>query len=263
MTENAPRIVAIANQKGGVGKTTTAVNLSAALAMSNVPTLLLDLDPQGNASTGLGSYSHERDLTTYELLTGEAKLSEIVVKTSVDHLKLAPGSTDLSGVDAELLAEADRAQRLKRAATGADARVFDYIVLDCPPSLNLLTINALAAADRIIIPLQAEYFALEGLSQLLATIKQIQTAVNPTLKISGILLTMYDQRNRLSRQVAEDVRANLGEDVYRTMVPRNVRLSEAPSHGMPVFQYDPECAGSRAYLNFALEFLERDGYGKG
>ena len=259
------RIIAIANQKGGVGKTTTTVNLGAALATNGLKCLLVDMDPQGNASTGLGVYSDSRGLTTYDAIMGEASLADVIVDSSVPDLDLVPGSTDLSGVDAELMEAEDRSMRLKRfldpAAAGSVCRNYDYILIDCPPSLNLLTLNALVAAQAILVPLQAEFFALEGLTQLLSTIRQIQSTLNPALRISGIVLTMYDQRNRLSRQVAEDVRENLGDFVYRTMIPRNVRLSEAPSHGMPALVYDPNCAGSQAYLNLTLEFLEREGYG--
>lgn len=259
------RVIAVANQKGGVGKTTTTVNLGAALATHGVRCLLVDMDPQGNASTGLGSFSDNRGLTSYHAIMGEAGLAEAIIKTSVPNLDLVPGSTDLSGVDAELMNAEDRATRLKRvldpAASGSVCGEYDYVLVDCPPSLNLLTLNALVAAQAILVPLQAEFFALEGLTQLLSTIRQIQSTLNPSLRISGIVLTMYDQRNRLSRQVAEDVRENLGDFVYTTMIPRNVRLSEAPSHGMPALLYDPACAGSQAYLNLTLEFLEREGYG--
>ena len=258
------RIVALANQKGGVGKTTTAINLGAAIAQSGLRCLLIDLDPQGNASTGLGSFSGERGRTSYDVLVGSDELGDAIVNTVVPDLDLLPGSMDLSGLDSELQRDTNRAIRLRSRLRNGVERLpggsYDYVLIDCPPSLNLLTINALTSAHSIIVPLQAEFFALEGLTQLLTTIQQIQGALNRGLRINGIVLTMYDHRNRLSRQVAEDVRDNLGDTVYRTKIPRNVRLSEAPSHGVPALIYDPSCIGSRAYFELALEFLRRDGY---
>lgn len=256
------RVYAVVNQKGGVGKTTTAINLGAALAAEGHPTLIIDLDPQGNASTGLNSPSNERDQTSYDALIGEASLEDVIHQTEVPNLFLAPGSQDLSGVDVEFVENPDRAHRLKSLLDtpreGHPLRKhFDYILVDCPPSLNLLTVNAMTAADAVIVPLQCEFFALEGLSQLIATIRRVQQGLNPSLRIEGIVLTMYDQRNRLSSQVAEDVRTNLGEIVYSTLIPRNVRLSEAPSHAMPALIYDPKCAGSRAYIELAGEVLRR------
>ena len=262
MPGGAGRILAIANQKGGVGKTTTAINLGTALAAAGHRTLIMDLDPQGNASTGLDSPAELRDLTTYDALAGDAELAEIAQPTTIKDLFLAPGSVDLSGVDVEFVEDPGRAHRLK---TLLEAKIeghafrahFDYILIDCPPSLNLLTVNAMTASDAVIVPLQCEFFALEGLSQLLGTVQRVQNGLNPDLRIEGIVLTMYDQRNRLSSQVAEDVRSNLGEIVYSTMIPRNVRLSEAPSHAMPALVYDPNCAGSRAYMELAAEVLRR------
>lgn len=258
------RIIALANQKGGVGKTTTAINLGAAIAQGGLRCLLLDMDPQGNASTGLGSFSGDRELTAYDALIGSHAILDAVLPTAVAGLDLVPGSADLSGLDAELRQDPDRAirlrSRLRSGLAGPEIDAYDYVLIDCPPSLNLLTVNALTSAHAIIVPLQAEFFALEGLTQLLSTVRQIQQGLNPGLRISGIVLTMYDHRNRLSRQVAEDVRENLSDTVYRTMIPRNVRLSEAPSHGLPALIYDPACAGSRAYLELTLEFLQRDGY---
>ena len=256
------RVFAVANQKGGVGKTTTAINLGTALAAADHRTLVIDLDPQGNASTGLNSPAEDRDLTTYDALAGDASLPEIVVPTDIRNLFLAPGSVDLSGVDVEFVDDPDRAHRLKTLLNTPfedhDLRsYFDYVLVDCPPSLNLLTVNAMTAADAVIVPLQCEFFALEGLSQLLGTVKRVQQGLNPDLRIEGIVLTMHDQRNRLSSQVAEDVRTNLGEIVYSTVIPRNVRLSEAPSHALPALIYDPKCAGSQAYIELAAEVRQR------
>ena len=255
------RVLAIANQKGGVGKTTTAVNLGTALAESGRRVLVIDLDPQGNASTGLGVAAQARARSTYDVISGEATLAEVTVPTAVTGLALAPGHVDLSGADVEMVADPDRARRLARAlaaGTPPATAQYDHVLVDCPPSLNLLTINAMVAADAILVPLQCEFFALEGLSQLLGTIRQVQTGLNPGLRIHGIALTMFDRRNRLSAQVEADVRETLGEVVYQTVIPRNVRLSEAPSHAMPAMLYDRDCAGSRAYRRLAAEVLERD-----
>lgn len=259
----AGRIVAVANQKGGVGKTTTAINLGAGIACAGYRCLVIDMDPQGNASTGLGSLTEDRDRTMYDALAGDVPISGLVRKTPLKGLALVPGSIDLSGIDVEFAGAEAPAFRLRNLLAGdpkGDLRsLFDYVLIDCPPSLNLLTVNAIVAADSVVVPLQSEFFALEGLSQLLATIRQIKDGLNTSLRVHGIVLTMYDQRNRLSSQVAEDVRENLGDIVYRTIIPRNVRLSEAPSHALPAILYDASCAGSKAYLQLTAEFLQRDG----
>lgn len=251
------RVIAIANQKGGVGKTTTAINLGTAMAEAGAICLLIDLDPQGNASTGLGSQSNDRAGTMYDILSGGMEFSDVITKTEVNNLDLAPSSVDLSGIDVELVGNQDRAHRL-RATIERELANYDYILIDCPPSLNLLTVNAMVAADAVIVPLQCEFFALEGLSQLLSTVRRIQSSLNPDLRIDGIVLTMFDQRNRLSFQVAQDVRENLGEIVFETVIPRNVRLSEAPSHAMPALVYDSGCAGSVSYRELAAEVLSRN-----
>jgi len=260
-SQSKTRILALANQKGGVGKTTTTINLGTGLAQSGRTCLVIDLDPQGNASTGLGLQSAERTQTTYDALGSGTPLEEIITPTEIEGLSIAPASVDLSGIDAELIDDPQRAQKLKSLIENPLnplTNQYDYILIDCPPSLNLLTINAMAAADGILVPLQCEFFALEGLTQLIGTVQQVQGTLNPSLRISGIVLTMYDRRNRLSSQVAEDVRENLGDVVFNTMIPRNVRLSEAPSYGLPVMIYDAECAGSLAYKALTEEFLSRD-----
>lgn len=252
-----PKIVAIANQKGGVGKTTTAINLGAALAEAGMSVLLIDLDPQGNASTGVGVAPDQRRITAYDLIAGEIDLPRSIMTTSHPGLALIASSADLAGLDVELIEDPHRAQRLRLAlALDKISDVlagYDIVLMDCPPSLNILTVNAMTAADSVLVPLQCEFFALEGLSQLLATIRRVQQRLNPDLELEGILLTMYDKRNNLSQQVAIDVRDNLGQQVYDTIIPRNVRLSEAPSHAMPVLSYDPSCAGSEAYRRLAYE----------
>ena len=256
-----PRVLALANQKGGVGKTTTAINLGTALAAIGEKVLILDLDPQGNASTGLGIERKSRKVSTYHVLTGAADLQSAIVATAVPRLFVAASTLDLLGVELEIAHSRDRAQRLRQAIgalPAADGDSFTYVLIDCPPSLNLLTINALAASDAVLVPLQCEFFALEGLSQLLKTVEQVQSALNPRLMIHGIVLTMFDPRNNLSGQVVADVREFMGAKVYETMIPRNVRVSEAPSHGKPVLLYDLKCAGSQAYLKLASEIIQRE-----
>jgi chromosome partitioning protein len=249
--------VAVANQKGGVGKTTTAINLATALAAIGWKVLLVDLDPQGNASTGLGVSLSNRARSSYDVLIGNASAAESAVETRVPRLDLIPATMDLSGAEVELVSLADRAHRLDRALASAPPGRWDICLIDCPPSLGLLTVNALVAARHLLVPLQCEFFALEGLSQLLQTVERIRVAFNPELQILGIALTMFDRRNRLSQQVAEDVRACLGRTVFDTIVPRNVRLSEAPSHGLPALIYDLKCPGSEAYIRLARELMAR------
>jgi chromosome partitioning protein len=258
-----PRILALANQKGGVGKTTTAINLGTALAAIGERVLVVDLDPQGNASTGLGIDRRNRNCSTYDVLIGEASLREAVVQTAVPRLHIAPSTMDLSGLELELGTTPGRAFRLRDAIGSLNNNVspeadYTYVLVDCPPSLNLLTVNAMAASDAILVPLQCEFFALEGLSQLLQTVEQVRSTLNPNLSIHGIVLTMFDSRNNLSNQVVADVRQFMGEKVYKTMIPRNVRISEAPSYGKPVLVYDLKCVGSEAYLRLATEVIQRE-----
>jgi chromosome partitioning protein len=254
-----PRILSIANQKGGVGKTTTAINLGTALAACGESVLVIDLDPQGNASTGLGIARTAQTVSSYHVLMGEAPLADAIVESAIPKLHCVPSSMDLLGAELEL-AEIDRKTHRLADAIGRlnTLRTYDYILIDCPPSLNLLTINSLAAADAVLVPLQCEFFALEGLSQLLKTVERIKVNVNPRLTIQGVVLTMFDRRNSLSEQVAHDVRSVLGEKVYNTVIPRNVRVSEAPSHGKPVLVYDQGCAGSQAYIKLASEVIQRE-----
>ena len=254
-----PKIIAITNQKGGVGKTTTTINLGAGLAEAGKRVLLIDLDPQGNASTGLGVATDDREMSTYDLLLEEASVLDVIKETSIDNLLISHATTDLSSADIELVSNEKRSHLLRDALRDvALAQLnIDYILIDCPPSLNLLTVNALVAADSVLIPLQSEFFALEGLSQLLLTVREVRTAANPDLRIEGVVLTMYDSRNNLSRQVEADARENLGELVFKTMIPRNVRVSEAPSFALPVLMYDPTSKGSRAYRNLAAELIKR------
>ncbi len=252
------RIITIANQKGGVGKTTTAINLATALAAIGERVLIVDLDPQGNASTGLGINRRNRKLSSYDLMVGEAGVAETALETAVPNLFIVPSTMDLLGVEMEISQQSDRVFKLKKALSSSDALAFSYILLDCPPSFNLLTMNAMAAAHSVLVPLQCEFFALEGLSQLLETVNQVRRTVNPQLDIQGIVLTMFDARNNLAQQVVNDVRTHLGEKVYHTLIPRNVRVSEAPSYGKPAILYDLKCAGSQAYLQLASEVIQRE-----
>lgn len=252
------RIITIANQKGGVGKTTTAINLATALAAIGERVLIIDLDPQGNASTGLGIDRKDRKLSTYDLLVGNNTVAEVAMPTVVPNLSIAASTMDLLGVEMEIGHENDRVFKMKKALQHPDANVYDYILIDCPPSFNLLTMNALAAAQSVLVPLQCEFFALEGLSQLLETVDQVRRTVNPALDIQGIVLTMFDSRNNLAQQVVSDVRQHLGSKVYQTLIPRNVRVSEAPSYGKPAILYDLKCAGSQAYLQLASEVIQRE-----
>jgi chromosome partitioning protein len=258
-----PRVLAIANQKGGVGKTTTAINLGTALAAIGESVLIVDLDPQGNASTGLGIDRRSRRTSTYDVLAGGAPLRDAVLETAVPGLSIASSTLDLSGLELEIGQQRDRAFRLRSAIAplndGKPGHTdFTYVLVDCPPSLNLLTVNAMAAANAILVPLQCEFFALEGLSQLLKTVESVRTTLNPELTIHGVVLTMFDARNNLANQVVADVRQFMGRKVYETMIPRNVRISEAPSYGKPVLVYDLKCVGSEAYLRLATEIIQRE-----
>lgn len=253
------RIISVANQKGGVGKTTTTINLGAALAKKGKKVLLIDLDPQGNASTGLGLAPDDRNGTSYDILVEHQPLAGLIHKTNVKRLHLVPSTVDLSSADMELINDKQRLLRLGMALADADVmeQGFDFVLIDCPPSLNLLTLNAFAASDSVLVPLQSEFFALEGLSQLLLTVKEVRDTLGSSLRIEGVVLTMFDRRNKLSMQVEQDARDNLGDLVYETIIPRNVRISEAPSFGQSVLDYDHTSSGSVAYTALAAEFIKR------
>lgn len=257
-----PRVIAIANQKGGVGKTTTAINLGTALAAVGEAVLIIDLDPQGNASTGLGVGDRERSVSIYDVLMRRAPLAQALIRTSIPNLWLAASTLDLLGLERQILSAADRVFRLRDAvsamAASPAAPAISYVIVDCPPSLNILTMNALTAAQSVLVPVQCEFFAMQGIVQLKRTIDEVRASVNPTLEIQGVVLTMYDQRNNLSQDVVAEVRAFFGDKVYETLIPRNVRVAEAPSFGKPILLYDHKCPGSQAYIRLASEMLERE-----
>ena len=252
-----PRVLALANQKGGVGKTTTAINLGTALAATGLKVLVIDLDPQGNASTGLGIAAGDRRINTYDVLIGNASIGEAARDSTIPGLSVAPSTRDLSGAEIELIDVPRREYRLAHALDGQTG-AWDYLLIDCPPSLNLLTLNAFVAADAVLVPLQCEFYALEGLSHLLHTVERVRRSLNSRLEIQGVVLTMFDKRNNLCDMVAADVRSHFGDKVYDTVIPRNVRVSEAPSFGKPVLLYDWRCAGSQAYIHLAGEILKRE-----
>ncbi len=253
---NSTRIIAIANQKGGVGKTTTTINLATAMAAVHKRVLIFDLDPQGNASTGLGVQRANRAVNSYHVLIGESPIEDAICPTSIPGLDIIPAGVDLSGAEIEMIDLSEREYRLRKALKNLDD--YDYVMIDCPPALGLLTLNALVAAEAVMVPLQCEFFALEGISHLVRTIERVRKTLNPKLDIQGIILTMFDKRNNLSDMVAADVRGHFGDKVYKTVIPRNVKVSEAPSHGKPVIVYDLKCAGSEAYLHLAGEVLRRE-----
>ncbi|MAY86264.1 ParA family protein [Arenibacterium halophilum] len=257
---DGPKIIAVANQKGGVGKTTTAINLAAALVENGLKVLVVDLDPQGNASTGFGIEREDRDYTTYDLLLDDAPLNEVIHPTTISGLGIVPATVDLSSADIELISNEKRSFLLHDALrqVAMDSYGWDFILIDCPPSLNILTVNAMVAAHSVLVPLQSEFFALEGLSQLMLTLREVRQSANPELRIEGIVLTMYDQRNNLSQQVEQDARDNLGDLVFDTVIPRNVRISEAPSFAMPVLAYDPRSKGAEAYRALAQELVMKN-----
>ena len=252
------KIYSIINQKGGVGKTTTTINLGTAMAACGANVLIIDMDPQGNLSTGMGVEKGKREKGVYNILIDNLSINDAVIKTEIPNLNLIPSNEDLLGIDIELSNESDRVMRLKKALE--DLNSYDYILLDCPPSLSLLTLNALVASTGALVPLQAEFYALEGLSQLLKTIEDIKNSVNHDLMLEGVIITMFDGRNNLSNQVEQDVRSYLGTEVFTTKIPRNIRLSEAPSHGLPALIYDHKCSGSAAYINLAREVLNKSGW---
>ncbi len=260
--QQTPRVLCVANQKGGVGKTTTTINLGTALAAIGQRVLIIDLDPQGNASTGLGIDQKKRVHSSYDVLTGEVEINKAIVETAVPRLAIVPATLDLLGAELELSSYRDRAYRLRQAVEVLEMTnetdPFGYVLIDCPPSLNLLTVNAMAASHAVLVPLQCEFFALEGLSQLLRTVEQVRQGLNPRLSIHGVVLTMFDPRNNLAGQVVSDVRQFMGDKVYETVIPRNVRVSEAPSYGKPALLYDLKCSGSQAYLRLASEVIQRE-----
>ncbi|MEO3427854.1 AAA family ATPase [Pelagibius sp. CAU 1746] len=256
-TSAATRVLAVANQKGGVGKTTTTVNLATALAACGKQVLIIDMDPQGNASTGLGVASDQRSHSVYQVLLDAMPIAEAVTKTLVPGMDIVPSGVDLSGAELELIDVPQREYRLRNAIQAARGK-YDFVIIDCPPALGLLTLNALVSADSVLVPLQAEFYALEGLSHLMRTIDRVRRGLNQALTLQGVVLTMFDRRNNLCEMVAADVREYLGDRVYKTMIPRNVRVSEAPSHGKPVLLYDMRCAGAQAYIRLAREILQRE-----